>query len=73
MTKFDQTAKNKSLRVLSIDGGGVRGILPTRILSLAGSRKSIDNLFAANINLVFKKGLFAKDHKINLNEPLMDD
>ena len=34
MTKSDQEAKNKPLRVLSIDGGGVRGVLPARILSL---------------------------------------
>ena len=34
MTKSNQAAENKPLRVLSIDGGGVRGILPARILSL---------------------------------------
>ena len=34
MIKSNQTAKNKPLRVLSIDGGGVRGMLPARILFL---------------------------------------
>ena len=34
MTKSNQTVRNKPLRVLSIDGGGVKGVLPARILSL---------------------------------------
>ncbi len=39
----------------------------------AGDIKPIEELFAVNITMMLKKGLLAKDHKINLNEPLVDD
>ena len=38
----------------------------------AGDKKPLESLLAANISMMLKKGLFARENKINLDEPLTE-